>query len=52
MYEVLYTSLKPDSVPQMVLIIAKYQYQGAFVSDPEINMMACITEIMVDTEFK
>jgi hypothetical protein len=44
--------LKPQSVPQLVLILAKYQYQAAFVADSEINLIACLTEIMVDCEFK
>ena len=52
LYETLYESLKSQSVPQMVLILAKYQYQSAFVADHEINMVACLTEIMVDCEFK
>jgi len=52
LYETLYEVLKPQSVPQLVLILAKYQYQAAFVADHEINMVACLTEIMVDCEFK
>jgi DNA polymerase III delta prime subunit len=52
LYDTLYEVLKPESVPQMVLILAKYQYQAAFVADHEINMVACMTEIMVDCEFK
>ena len=52
LYDTLYESLKPQSVPQLVLILAKYQYQSAFVADHEINLMACLTEIMVDCEFK
>lgn len=51
-YDALYDILKPSSVPQLVLILAKYQYQSAFVADHEINMIACLTEIMVDCEFK
>ena len=51
-YEALYEELKPNTVPQLVLILAKYQYQAAFVADHEINMIACLTEIMVDCEFK
>jgi replication factor C small subunit len=43
---------KPNSIPQLVLIISKYQYQAAFVSNQEINMAACILEIMSDCEFK
>ena len=38
--------------PAAVLILAKYQYQIAFVADQEINMLACLTEIMVECEFK
>ena len=51
-YDGLYELLKPNSVPQLVLHLAKYQYQSAFVADHEINMIACMTEIMVDCEFK
>jgi DNA polymerase III delta prime subunit len=51
-YDGLYEKLKPNSVPQMVLILAKYQYQSAFVADHEINLIACLTEIMVECEFK
>jgi replication factor C small subunit len=36
----------------LVLILARYQYQAAFVADAEINLIACLTEIMVDCEFK
>jgi DNA polymerase III delta prime subunit len=52
LYDTLYEHLKPNSVPQLVLILAKYQYQSAFVADHEINLMACLTEIMVECEFK
>ena len=50
-YERLYEFLKPDSIPQAVLILSKYQYQSAFVADQEINMMACLTEFMIECEF-
>jgi len=43
--------LTASSVPQLVLILADYQYKAAFVADPEINMTACLTEIMVNCEF-
>ena len=43
--------LKPHSVPQAVMIVAKYQYQAAFVADQEINMVAMLTEMMVDCEY-
>ena len=51
-YDNLYTALVPSSIPPAVLIIAKYQYQIAFVADQEINMLACLAEIMVECEFK
>ena len=51
-YDSLYEILKPNSVPELVLILAKYQYQAAFAADHEINLLACLTEIMVDCEFK
>jgi DNA polymerase III delta prime subunit len=44
--------LKPSSVPQLVLTLADYQYKSAFVADQEINLAACLTEIMVECEFK
>jgi len=43
---------KPQSIPQLVLILADYQYKAAFVADPEINLAACMAEIMVQCEFK
>jgi len=52
LYDTLYDLLQPNSVPQLVLVLAKYQYQTAFVADHEINMIACLTEIMVECEFK
>ena len=51
-YDACYESLVPSTIPAAVLIIAKYQYQVAFVADQEINMLACLTEIMVECEFK
>jgi len=44
--------MKPHSVAQLVLIIADYQYKAAFVADQEINMVACMTEIMANCEFE
>ena len=52
LYDSLSSHLKPQSVPQAVLIIADYQYKSAFVVDQEINLVACLTEIMVECEFK
>lgn len=51
-YDNSYDFLKPNSIPQIVLLIAKYQYQHAFVADQEINLLALLTEIMIDCEFK
>ena len=51
-YESLYSSMDSSSIPAAVLIIAKYQYQIAFVADQEINLLAALTEIMVECEFK
>ena len=52
LYDVLYKYLEPKSIPQAVLIIAGYQYKAAFVADQEINMVACLTEIMANCKFK
>ena len=51
-YDSMYTALEPSSIPQAVLIFAKYQYQSAFAVDPEINTLACMTELMCDCKFK
>jgi len=51
-YDALYNVLQPVSIPEAVLILAKYQYQIAFVADQEINLLACLTEIMVECKFK
>jgi len=51
-YDSLYDSLVPTTIPAAVLIIAKYQYQIAFVADQEINLLAALTEIMCECEFK
>ena len=51
-YDALYSTLNNSSIPAAVLIIAKYQYQIAFVADQEINLLAALTEIMVECEFK
>ena len=51
-YDALFENLEGASIAAAVLIIAKYQYQIAFVADQEINLLACMTEIMVECEFK
>ena len=52
LYDTLSEALTSNSVPQLVIHLARYQYQAAFVADHEINLMACLTEIMADCEFK
>ena len=51
-YDSLYETLVVSSIPAAVLVLAKYQFQVAFVADQEINMLACLTELMVECEFK
>jgi hypothetical protein len=52
LYDAMYDVMKPASIPQAVLILADYQYKAAFVADSEINTVACLTELMVNCEFK
>jgi DNA polymerase III delta prime subunit len=51
-YDSSFDCLSPNSIPAAVLIVARYQYQCAFVADQEINLLAALTEIMVECEFK
>ena len=51
-YDGLYEHLTPSLIPQAVLILAEYQYKSAFVADQEINLVACIVELMMGCEFK
>ena len=51
-YDACYDNLSPASIPAAVLIVAKYQYQIAFVADQEINLLAALTEIMCECNFK
>ena len=51
-YDAIYSHLDGPGIAAAVLIIAKYQYQSGFVADQEINFLACLTEIMVECEFK
>jgi DNA polymerase III delta prime subunit len=51
-YDACYECLDGPSIAAAVLIVAKYQYQAAFVADQEINLLAALTEIMVDCKFK
>jgi len=50
-YDKLYEVLEKSSIPQAVLIIASYQYKSAFVADQEINLVACLIELMAECEF-
>ena len=51
-YDTLYQSLEPSTIPIAILIIADYQYKSAFVADQEINLVACLTELMSQVKFK
>jgi len=50
-YDSLFSNIKKQSVPDAVLIVADYSYKSAFVADQEINMVACLTELMMQCEF-
>lgn len=50
-YDSLFEFFKSESIPQAVVILGRYQYQAAFVADQEINLVACLTELMVDCEY-
>jgi len=51
-YDTLYDYLKPVAIPQTVITLADYQYKSAFAADQELNLVACLTELMVEGEFK
>ena len=51
-YDALYNALENNSIPAAVLVLAKYQYQSSFCADQEINLLACLTEIMIECEFQ
>jgi DNA polymerase III delta prime subunit len=50
-YDRMVEKIRPESIPQLVLILADYQYKNAFVADHELNIVACMTEIMANVEF-
>jgi len=52
LYDSLNEYLEPRTVPQAILILADYQYKSAFVADHEINMTACLVELMMECEYK
>ena len=51
-YDRMYDHVAPNSIPQLVLILADYQYKNAFVADHELNLVACLTECMANVEIK
>ena len=51
-YDNLYGSVDPSCIPHIVVILGDYQFKAAFVADQEINMLACLTEIMARSKFK
>ena len=50
-YDHMNDSVAPNSIPQLVLILADYQFKNAFAADNELNMVACLTEVMAQVEF-
>ena len=50
-YDNLNTYLSPSSIPGAIIVLGEYQYKAAFVSDQEINMVACLVELMMTCEF-
>jgi len=52
LYDNMNEYLDPQSIPQLVLILADYQYKDSFVADHELNMVACLTEVMAGVNFK
>ena len=50
-YDRMSDKVSPQSIPQLVLILADYQYKNAFVADHELNVVACLTEVMSDVQF-
>lgn len=50
-YDALNVLVKPTSIPQAILILADYQYKAAFVADQEINLVACLSQLMAEVEY-
>ncbi len=51
-YDSLYTKMENSSVPQAIIILSDYTYKSAFVADQELNMVACLTELMMECKIK
>ncbi len=50
-YDHMNDGVAPNSIPQLVLILADYQFKSSFAADKELNMVACLTEVMAQVEF-
>ena len=52
LYDAASDKVQPSSIPQLVLLIGEYQYKSAFVADQEVNLVAFLTQVMAEVEFK
>ena len=52
LYDNLYDNIDHSTIPHAVVVLADYQYKSAFVADQEINLLACLSEIMAQCKFK
>ena len=50
-YDNMNIKVKPSSIPQLILVLADYQYKASFVADHELNLVACMTEVMASAEW-
>jgi DNA polymerase III delta prime subunit len=51
-YDTMYDSVQPSSIPNVVIVLADYQYKNAFVADQELNVVACLTTLMMEVDWK
>jgi len=51
-YDNLYETAEPSSIPQAILVLGDYQYKAAFAADHEINLTACLVQLMMEVKFK
>ena len=51
-YDSLFTRMENNSIPQAIIILSDYTYKSAFVADQEVNMVACLTELMMECKIK
>ncbi len=52
LYDSFYEYIEPTSISECVVVLGEYQYKAAFVADAEINIVSCLTEIMMRCDFK